>query len=220
MNVKIYLFFAVLFYFTHVLTSLAGIFLADILNVGHIIFNLPRDVKKMVICSFLALPIPLVILFFVQSSAVIILYVFSFWFFTKVAYLNHVTVADIGIVVITNLLGMGIFRIIIESKFLLYPYILGLVFLIVFYIYLGIKEKKAKKSQEQFETKRKAEIRKIVQLDPKFQTNCVECQHYCQFDRECSLDRLNQKKEIKLYANDRLNIYCLYWQISGVRSKE
>ena len=88
MALKTYLGFAFIFYFSHVLSSVLGVFIADRLNIGELFFELKSDIKKMAVCSFLALIVPLIVLYHVQHAGVIIFYVITFFIVTKVAYLG------------------------------------------------------------------------------------------------------------------------------------
>ena len=211
MPLKKYLLFTVLFYFCNVTFSWLGVWLADRLNLGELVFEWGKDLKKMALCSFIALPIPLTILFFARAPGVVMIYIFIFFLCLKLAYLS-IGVAELGIIICSTLIGMGVFRIIVVSKVLIFLYVISLLAAIVFLLNLSLKTKGEAKKKIQFKKGREMAIKQQLQRDPTFKTFCYECKFYNTQQNNCVLETEKGNKEISITIQGQPNKYCLYWE--------
>jgi len=211
MPLKTYLFFGVLFYFCNVTFSWLGVWLADRLNLGELMFEGAGDLKKMALCSFIALPVPLTILFFARAPGVIMIYIFIFFICLKLAYLS-IGVAELGIIICSTLIGAGVFRIIVVSKLLIFLYIASMLATAFFLLNLSMKKRSDQKKRLQFEKKREMAIRERLQRDPSFKTFCFECKFHIPQQNNCVLGPEYGNKEISITINSQPIKYCLYWE--------
>jgi hypothetical protein len=103
---------ALIIYLAHTFSSVVGIFVIDKLNIDETIFHFTSDLKKMIVCSFLELLAPLLILYTLPLvlNAVIalgILYLLAFWFCTKIAYL-HISASEMVVLALVNCAGVAL----------------------------------------------------------------------------------------------------------------
>lgn len=103
---------ALIVYATHTFSSVAGIFIIDKLGIGETIFHFTSDLKKMVVCSFLELLFPFILLYMFPpvlgvGITMCSLYFMSFWFLTKFAYL-HISVPEVAVLGLANCAGLGL----------------------------------------------------------------------------------------------------------------
>jgi hypothetical protein len=211
MPLKTYLFFAFLFYFCNVTFAWLGVWLADRLNLGELVFEGSKDLKKMALASFIALPVPLAILFFARSPGVVMIYIFIFFICLKLAYLS-IGVAELGIIICTTLIGAGVFRIIVVSKLLIFLYITALVAGILYLFNRSLTKKGDAKKRQQFEKNRERALRQQIQRDARFKTYCYQCKYYHPQENTCVLDPVSGKKEITISVQNQPIKYCLYWE--------
>lgn len=211
MPLKTYLFFALLFYFCNTTFAWLGVWLADRLNLGELSFEWGKDLKKMALCSLIALPAPLAILFFARAPGVVMIYIFIFFICLKVAYLS-INVAELGIIICSTLIGAGVFRIIVVSHLLIFLYITSLVAGLLVLLHLSLKRKGEEKKRQQFEKNRELALRQKLQRDAAFKTYCYQCKYYHPQENACVLDPVSGKKEITISVQNQPNKYCLYWE--------
>lgn len=76
-----------------------------------------------------------------------------------------------------------------------------------------LKTKAVEEHIANFEPKREAEIREILETNPGFNTFCYECKHYNPDLQHCSRDLsddITRQRIKEIYINSRK--YCLYWE--------
>jgi len=207
-----YLLFALLFYFLHVLSATTGIRIADRLNIGDLCFDPGSDLKKMAVVSAIALPIPMVIFYFAPSAGAIIIYLLIFFTACKIAYMG-ITVPELVIVALTNLLGLGIFRVIIVSTILIVLFCLFIILGFILLIHNRFKAKKYRQKRQAFEKRKRAEIKNILNKNPEFRTICSECKFFDFNKKYCIHHLVDEMEDFKLNRNGFPVPFCLYWEM-------
>lgn len=202
------------FYGNHVLFSLLGVYLIDRfdLGVGDVVFELKVTFKKMVLFSLVILVAPVAILLATRGQALrtsAIIYLLLLVIGSKLAYLR-ISAAEIVGLVTANLLGLGLFGLMVLKGGLIYVYVGVLLIVVVMLLARIRQENRQAKEQAAFEARRAAEIKTIIQRDPGFQTFCYTCKYFIPAERECFRKLHHQPvKEIRLQQG---RSYCLYWQ--------
>ncbi len=128
-----YIAFSIAFYIWHVATSILGVFIADYFDISDFIPDIKDDLKKMSICSFIALSLLLSVFYIAQSPWIFPIYALFFFFSLKIAYLdsNH---GFLFTILGTNMAGMVVFIFIVKWINLKGIFFLYLIFLIAFLI--------------------------------------------------------------------------------------
>ncbi len=67
-------------------------------------------------------------------------------------------------------------------------------------------------NQAEYEIKRKAELRKIVEHKSDFYTLCFQCVNYNTVNQSCKImHQVKNKNAFKVRLDDSATRYCLYW---------
>ena len=180
-----YIAFAIALYIWHVAAALLGVFIADYFAVSDSSPELKKDLKKMSVCSLIALSSFLAIFYFAQKPIVFVIYILFLIFSLKVAYLgsNH---GFLLIILGTAMAAMIAFAVVVKWMRLPGIFFLYLVFLIVFLIRQQIKKKKVKEIKE-IEKRKEHTIRNQVRRNRNFTTFCYQCLFYRQASGRCQL---------------------------------
>lgn len=101
---------ALILYGTHVLSSMVGVYIIDKLSIDETIFHFTSDLKKAIVCSFLELLAPTLLLYALPlvlnaGIAMGIFYLLGFWFCTKIAYL-HISMSELVVLGLVNCAGI------------------------------------------------------------------------------------------------------------------
>lgn len=202
------------FYGNHVLFSLLGIYLIDRFDfgVGDVVFELATTFKKVAVFSLVVLAAPAAILIGTKGLALrtsAIIYLLLLVIGSKLAFLR-IGAAEIVALVTSNVAGLALFGITVSKGGLVYIYIAALLIILIMLLTRIQREKQQARKQSAFEAHRSAEIKKIVQRNPNYQTLCYRCKYFIPAEREC-FRKLHHHpvKEIRLHQG---HTYCLYWE--------
>ena len=169
----------------HVASSLLGVAIAERLGVGDYPLELRGDLKKMSACSLVALALFLSLFYFARHPAVFLVYLLSFFFSLKVAYLgaNH---GFLLVILGSGLLGMLAFAPIL--RWLKLPGVFWL-YLALFAVFLVLRQKKRRgaKERDDNESRREHRIREQARRDPEFATFCYQCLFHSLDGGSCQL---------------------------------
>jgi hypothetical protein len=205
----IYLAFAGALCVWHVAASLLGVVIADRLGVGDGVVDLKSDLKKMSLCSLIALSLFFSLFYFAQHPAVFMVYLLVFMISLKVAYLgaNH---GFLLVVVGCALAGLIAFAPVVRLLRLPGMFFLYLVCLAAFLVRQRSKKRLAKVIKE-IEMRKEREIRDQVRRNPDFTTFCYQCLFYRQGIHRCLL-QLDGKEVHNITLNQKT--YCTSFQPS------
>lgn len=180
-----YIAFAIALYIWHVAAALLGVFIADGLGVSDSSPDPKKDVKKMSLCSLIALASFLAIFYFAQKPIVFVIYILFFIFSLKLAYLgsNHGFLLTI---LGTAMAAMVAFAVVLKWLRLPGIFFLYLLFFIAFLIRQQIKKKSLKEIKE-IEKHREHDIRNRVRRNQNFTTFCYQCLFNHQASGRCQL---------------------------------
>ncbi len=129
----VYIAFSIALYIWHVATSILGVFIADYFDISDFIPDIKDDLKKMSICSFIALSLFLSVLYIAQHPWIFPIYVLLFFFSLKIAYLDS-NQGFLFTILGTNIAGMVGFISIVKWINLKGIFFLYLIFFIAFLI--------------------------------------------------------------------------------------
>jgi len=165
--------------------------------------ELKSHLKKMALCSLIALALFFPLFYFVRSPIVFVVYIISFLFSLKIAYLgaNH---GFLLVVLGTAMAGMLAFvPIILWLKLpgIFFLYLLGLIALLI----LRGKRQRLSRANEKIEELKERHIRAQARRDPGFTTFCYQCLFYRPDIQRCRL-RLEGREVRDLSLN--LRTYC------------
>jgi len=211
----VYIAFSIAFYIWHVATSIVGVFIADYFNISDFCPDIKDDLKKMSICSFIALTPFLSALYFVQSPWIFPIYFLFIFFSLKNAYLdsNHGFLFTIfGI----NMAGMVGFISIVKWINLIGIFFLYLIFFIAF-LFLYQKNQRRVKENKKIEKIKEHDIRNKVKLNPNFYTFCYQCVFYNQDIKRCQL-KIDGEKVNEITINQKT--YCTSFKQNPYLSRE
>ena len=205
--VGLYIVFSIALYIWHVATSMLGVFIADYFNISDFSPDVKNDLKKMSICSFIALSLFLSVFYIAQHPWIFPIYVLLFFFSLKIAYLdsNH---GFLFTILGTNIVGMVCFVTIVKWINLTGIFFIYLIFLITFLILHQKNQRKVKENKE-IEKIKERNIRNIVELNPNFYTFCYQCVFYIQDIKRCQL-KIDGKEVNEITINQRT--YCTSFQ--------
>ena len=181
----VYIAFAIALYFWHVAASLLGVFIADRFGVSDGSPDLKSDLKKMSLCSLIALSLFFSLFYFAQNPVVFMVYIICFLVSLKVAYLgaNHGFLLVIQGAAMAGMLAFVpvVFWLKLPGMFFLY-----LVFLAAI---LVRRQMSNRRTRELENTKRLQEqhIRGQVRQDPDFTTFCYQCLFHRPDGARCQL---------------------------------
>ena len=181
----VYVAFAAALYFWHVAASLLGVVAADRLGVSDSGFDLRSDLKKMGLCSLIALALFFSLFYFAQSPVVLMVYILCFLLSLKVAYLGE-SHGFLLIVLGAALAGMIAFVPIVRWLRLPGMFLLYLALAIAFLVLRQIKKQGARKTRENEQLKERR-IRSQARLDPNFATFCYQCLFFRPDSARCQL---------------------------------
>ncbi len=199
----VYIAFSIALYIWHVATSILGVFIADYFNISDFNPDIKNDLKKMSICSFIALSIFLSALYIAQHPWIFPIYVLLFFFSLKIAYLDS-NQGFLFTILGINMAGMVGFISIVKWINLKGMFFLYLIFFIAFLI-LYQKNQRIVKENKEIERIREHNIRNIVKLNPNFTTFCYQCVFYSQDIKRCQL-KIDGKEVNEIIINQRT--YC------------
>lgn len=209
MSAQTYIAYSFAIYCFHVVFCVTGVYVMDRFNLGSgdIIFDLKRDVKRMAICSLIALGPPVFIYYYARTLRLLIVYSLLLVFSLLVAYLG-ISLKEIFVIIGTNIAGLYIFRMLAAILPLWFMYLLLLSGLGVL-IAKAVKKKKLQKHQVLEDMRNEAKVRDTAARNPAFRTFCFECRHFNRKVDYCQrkLDDL-PVKEIQKNGNT----YCASWQ--------
>jgi hypothetical protein len=203
----IYFAFGLALYVWHVAASLLGVVIADRLGVSDASPDLKGDLKKMGVCSLIALALFLSVFYIAQSPYVFLVYILSLLFSLKIAYLgsNH---SFLLIVLGADLAGMIAFVPIVASLKLPGIFFLYLVSFIAFLVRSQFKKRNVMETRE-MEKRRERAIRNQVRLDPDFTTFCYQCLFNRSAGGRCQL-QIDGEEVHDILINQRR--YCVSFQ--------
>lgn len=181
----IYIAFSLALYIWHVGAALLGAFIADRIGFGDGGFDPAVDLKKMALCSLLALA-PFFALFYIaQNAAVFILYILIFITSLGFAYLG-VNRGFLFIIQGSALLGMLFFVPAVALLKLPGMFLLYLVFFVAFLI-LSRQAKERARAALGLEQAKERRLRERLRRDPAFTTFCYQCIYYRPEINRCQL---------------------------------
>jgi hypothetical protein len=208
----IYLAFSLALYVWHVGAALLGAFIADRTGFSDGGFDPAGDLKKMALCSLLALA-PFFALFYVaQNAAVFILYILVFITALGFSYLG-VNRGFLFIVQGAALAGMILF---VPAAALLRLPGLFLLYLAVFAVLLGRRQGARKRARQALALERAKErsLRERLRRDPAFTTFCYQCLYYSPDINRCQL-RLDGSEVRDIKVDQRS--YCTSFRAAAGR---
>jgi hypothetical protein len=209
MNVSsgMYLFFSLALYSWHIATFVLGVFLSDHFDVSDTGFDLKSDIKKAMVCSFIALTPTLFIYYHAPDGRIIFVYLLLIVFSSKLAYLgtNH---GALAIILGTNLVGLLMFPMIFKILRLWGIITLALAALIVLLVKYS-HQKKLEKLQIRKNKHNEQKIRNMARMHSDFHTLCLECKHYNQDKNDCQR-KIDLQRVKDLHINGK--IYCASWE--------
>jgi len=180
----VYIAFAMALYVWHVAAALLGAFIADRLGVSDG-GGLKGDLKKLSLCSLIALSLFFPLFYFAQTPAVFIVYLLAFLFSLKMAYLgaNH---GFLLVILGAVLAGMAAFVPVVG--WLKLP---GIFFLYLFFsVALLIRwqaERRRRKEIAEVRQRKARDIRERFRRDRSFATPCHQCLFHRLADQRCQL---------------------------------
>ncbi len=169
----VYVAFALALYVWHVAAALLGAAIADRLGLGEGGSDLKSDLRKMSLCSLVALSLFFSLFYVAQSPVVFMVYLLCFSVSLKVAYLGA-NLAFLLVIQGAAMAGMIAFVPIVVSLKLPGIFFLYLVLLIAFLVRRQFKKRDLMEIRE-MEQRRERAIRNRVRLDPDFATFCYQC---------------------------------------------
>jgi hypothetical protein len=169
----VYIAFAAALYVWHVAAALVGVLVADRLGVSDASADLKSDLKKIGLCSLIALSLFFSLFYFAQNAAVFLVYIVSFLFSLKIAYLgaNH---GFLLVVLGSAMAGMITFVPLVQRLKLPGMLFLYLAFLVALLIRRQLKKQRVGETKESEKRKEHA-VREQVRRDPEFTTFCYQC---------------------------------------------
>jgi hypothetical protein len=205
--VGIYLAFSLALYVWHVGAALLGAFIADRIGFSDNGFDPMSDLKKIALCSLVALSLFFALFYVAQHAAVFILYILSFMISLKFAYLgtNH---GFLFIVLGAALVGMIVFVPVVTLLRLPGLFFLYLVVLAAL-LWRGRQAQKKAREILRLEQAKEQRLRERVRLDPAFTTFCYQCLFYRPDIQRCQL-QLDGKEVRNITLEQRT--YCTSFQ--------
>lgn len=181
----IYIAFALALYVWHVGAALLGVFIADRLGISDGSADLKSDLKKMSVCSLVALSLFFSLFYFAQNGAVFIVYILSFMIALKFAYLGE-NRSFLFVIVGAALVGMILFVPVVALLKLPGMFLLYLVLLAAF---LSRRRQAKKRGLEarRLERAKEQHILGLARNDPGFTTFCYQCLYHRPDLNRCQL---------------------------------
>jgi hypothetical protein len=204
---RIYIAFAFAVTVWHVAAAMVGVFIADHFGISDADPELKSDLKKMALCSLIALSLFFSLFFFAQSPVVFMVYIICFLFSLKIAYLgaNH---GFLLVVLGSAMAGMIAFVAVFRWLHLPGIFFLYLVFLIAFLIRRRNNQRKARENKKTEQLKEQR-IRGLAGRNPEFTSFCYQCLFYRPDIARCQL-RLDGKEVRDIIINQRT--FCTSFQ--------
>jgi hypothetical protein len=204
---RIYIAFAIAVYVWHTAAAMLGVFIADRLGISDADPELKSDLKKMALCSLIALSLFFSLFYFAQSPVVFMVYIICFLFSLKIAYLgaNH---GFLLIILGSTMAGMIVLVPVIS--WLRLPGIFSLYLLFFIALLLRrLKNKRQAQENKKREQLQEQHIRSLAGRNPEFTTFCYQCLFYHPDIARCQL-RLDGKKVRDIIINQRT--FCTSFQ--------